>query len=152
MKDPFFGQASVDIDELRDQPVPHRYVHGTFAGTGTRFSIYFPPADRYEGRFLHMIEGGVGGSDATFAEGTGVSGTNLNFPISVAPTSWSRTGPHRPGLVRRAVRHDLASQRRDRSIRQGAGRRDVRERATSRVLLRRERRGSPFHRLPRAWS
>ena len=22
MKDPFFGQASVDIDELRDQPVP----------------------------------------------------------------------------------------------------------------------------------
>ncbi|SFR92790.1 hypothetical protein SAMN04487846_0699 [Microbacterium sp. cf046] len=50
--DPMFGEPFVDLDELRDAPVPHRYVHGGFAGTDTRFSFYFPPAERYEGRFF----------------------------------------------------------------------------------------------------
>jgi hypothetical protein len=45
----------VDVDEWRDQPVRHRYVHGGFKGTECRFSFYFPPAERYEGRFFHML-------------------------------------------------------------------------------------------------
>ncbi len=50
--DDLFAGGYVDVDEVRDTPVPHRYVHGGFAGTDTRFSLYFPPAEQYEGRFF----------------------------------------------------------------------------------------------------
>jgi hypothetical protein len=53
--DPLFTQPYVDVDEWRDAPVRHRYVHGGFADTDTRFSVYFPPADIYEGRFFQHI-------------------------------------------------------------------------------------------------
>ena len=36
-------------------PVRHRYVHGGFANTETRFSIYLPPAELYQGRFFQHI-------------------------------------------------------------------------------------------------
>jgi hypothetical protein len=51
--DPLFNDPYVELDEARDAPVPHRYVHGGFKGTHARFSLYFPPAERYEGRFHH---------------------------------------------------------------------------------------------------
>lgn len=51
--DPLFSDPFVEVNELRDSPVPHRYVHGGFKGTDARFSFYFPPAERYEGRFHH---------------------------------------------------------------------------------------------------
>lgn len=51
--DPRFNRPYVDIEEMRDTPVPHRYVHGGFTGTDARFSFYFPPADQYKGRFFH---------------------------------------------------------------------------------------------------
>ena len=54
-KDPEFDTPFVDVDEWRDEPVRHRYVHGGFEGTETRFSMYFPPAERYEGRFFHPV-------------------------------------------------------------------------------------------------
>ena len=50
-----FAQPYIDVDEWRDAPVRHRYVHGGFAGTDTRFSYYFPPADAYEGRFFQHV-------------------------------------------------------------------------------------------------
>jgi len=50
-----FDEPYVDVDEWRDVPVRHRYVHGGFAKTETRFSIYLPPADLYEGRFFQHI-------------------------------------------------------------------------------------------------
>jgi hypothetical protein len=50
-----FTEPYVDVDEWRDSPVRHRYVHGGFAGTETRFSIYLPPQDSYEGRFFQHI-------------------------------------------------------------------------------------------------
>jgi hypothetical protein len=53
--DPMFDRPAVDLDEWRDEPVPHRYVHGGFEGTNTRFSIYLPPADSYRGRFFQHI-------------------------------------------------------------------------------------------------
>lgn len=54
-QDPLFANAYIDIDELRDAPVRHRYVHGGFTGTDTKFSFYFPPAERFEGRFFHHV-------------------------------------------------------------------------------------------------
>jgi len=59
--DPFFGHPYVDLDEQRDLPVPHRYLHGGFETTATRFSFYFPL--EYKGRFFHYLEGGFGGSE-----------------------------------------------------------------------------------------
>ncbi|MCB2075595.1 MAG: PKD domain-containing protein [Novosphingobium sp.] len=51
--DPLFSEPYVEVNELRQEPVPHRYVHGGFKGTEARFSFYFPPEDQYQGRFFH---------------------------------------------------------------------------------------------------
>ena len=53
--DPLFALPYVDVDEWRDAPVRHRYVHGGFKGTDTRFSFYFPPKEQYQGRFYQHI-------------------------------------------------------------------------------------------------
>ena len=53
--DPMWAQPYVDIDEWRDGPVRHRYVHGGFKGTETRFSFYFPTKEQYQGRFFQHI-------------------------------------------------------------------------------------------------
>ncbi|WP_405182140.1 hypothetical protein [Nocardia sp. NBC_01377] len=34
-----FERPFIDIDEWRDEPVRHRYVHGGFEGTAARFSL-----------------------------------------------------------------------------------------------------------------
>jgi hypothetical protein len=54
-KDTAFKEPYVDVDEWRDKPVRHRYVHGGFKSNGTRFSFYFPPKEQYEGRFFQYI-------------------------------------------------------------------------------------------------
>ena len=53
--DPYFSQPYIDVDEWRDAPVRHRYVHGGFKGTETKFSFYFPPKEQYQGRFFQHI-------------------------------------------------------------------------------------------------
>ncbi|MFK0402017.1 hypothetical protein ACIQTT_06775 [Microbacterium sp. NPDC090225] len=55
LTDPYFTEPYVDVDEWRETPVGHRHVHGGFRGTDTRFSFYFPEADRYEGRFFQHV-------------------------------------------------------------------------------------------------
>ena len=60
-QDPFFGPARVDVDERRVVPAPHRYVHGHFEGTDTRFAAYLP--DRYDGRLVQFLQGGMGGNE-----------------------------------------------------------------------------------------
>lgn len=54
-RDPLYDKPYVDIDEWLEDPVRHRYVHGGFEGTECRFSVYFPPAERYEGRFFQPL-------------------------------------------------------------------------------------------------
>jgi hypothetical protein len=51
--DPKYSQPFVEVNELRDDPMPHRYVRGGFEGSDARFSLYFPSDDDYEGRFFH---------------------------------------------------------------------------------------------------
>lgn len=53
--DPMWAEPYIDKDEWRDTPVRHRYVHGGFKGTDTRFSFYFPPKAQYQGRFFQHI-------------------------------------------------------------------------------------------------
>jgi hypothetical protein len=54
-QDPLFTQPYIDVDEWRDTPVRHRYVHGGFRGTETRFSFYLPPKEIYQGRFFQHL-------------------------------------------------------------------------------------------------
>ena len=54
-KDTLFKSPYIDKDEWRDEPVRHRYIHGGFAGTETRFSFYFPSKENYQGRFYQYI-------------------------------------------------------------------------------------------------
>lgn len=59
-----YEEPFVDIDEWRDQPVHHRYVHGGFKDTELRFSFYFPPKEQYEGRFFQPLQA-VSGNENT---------------------------------------------------------------------------------------
>jgi len=54
-KDELFKEPYVDKDEWRTVPVRHRYIHGGFKGTDTRFSFYFPPVENYQGHFFQYI-------------------------------------------------------------------------------------------------
>lgn len=53
--DTLFSEPYVDVDEIRTKPLRHRYVHGGFKGTATRFSFYFPEKEHYTGRFFQYI-------------------------------------------------------------------------------------------------
>lgn len=54
-KDTLFKTPFIDVDEMREKPVKHRYVHGGFEGTTTLFSLYFPAKEAYQGRFFQYI-------------------------------------------------------------------------------------------------
>lgn len=53
--DTLFSKPYIDLDEWREKPVKHRYIHGGFKGTETRFSFYFPAKEQYQGRFFQYI-------------------------------------------------------------------------------------------------
>lgn len=55
IKDTLFKSPYIDIDEWRNTPVRHRYIHGGFKGTEARFSLYFPEKQNYQGRFFQYI-------------------------------------------------------------------------------------------------
>lgn len=57
--DPF-----IDLDEWREGPVPHRYVHGGFKGSELLFSFYFPSSESYQRRFFQPLQA-VSGSENT---------------------------------------------------------------------------------------
>ena len=94
-----FGEPYVDVDEWRDAPVRHRYVHGGFAGTETRFSIYLPPAGAVRGPVLPAHHPGPR-QRAPRPGGDGRARTRSGSRSPAAPTSSRRTaaGPRaRPG-------------------------------------------------------
>lgn len=55
LADAVFKTPYVDVDEWRDAPIRHRYVHGGFTGTDMRFSIYMPEKAAYQGRFFQYV-------------------------------------------------------------------------------------------------
>jgi hypothetical protein len=83
--DSFFGAPFIDLDEVRDTPIPHRHVHGGFEGTDTRFRFYFPdPEHGYQGRMFTPLSGAHGGTEDFF-------GTPLGEMIG-GPTMCARLG------------------------------------------------------------
>ncbi|KJE21854.1 PKD domain protein [Frankia torreyi] len=61
--DSFFGVPYIDEDEQRSEPVEHRYIHGGFEGTSTRFALCYPPAARWQGRLFQPLEGANAGHE-----------------------------------------------------------------------------------------
>ncbi len=53
--DTLFSKPYIDVDEWREKPVHHRYVHGGFKGTLTKFSFYFPAKEQYQGHFFQYV-------------------------------------------------------------------------------------------------
>lgn len=59
-EDGYFAEPYIDVEEWREMPLPHYYVHGGFRGTEkegneVRFCLYFPRKDAYEGRFYQYL-------------------------------------------------------------------------------------------------
>jgi hypothetical protein len=84
--DPMFTQPFVDVDEWRDKPVRHRYVHGGFKGTDALFSMYFPPKEQYHGRFFQPI-GAISGNENSAQQAsplTSVTQENSTIGFAVA--------------------------------------------------------------------
>ena len=80
--DPLFNDPYIDVNQLRNGAPSHRYVHGGFKGTEARFSFYFPPSDRYQGRFHHntyplAVSEDIGPFPIAFEVATG----NLGFTL-----------------------------------------------------------------------
>jgi hypothetical protein len=59
-----YAEPFIDVDEWRDAPVRHRYIHGGFKGSELLFSLYFPPKEAYGGRFFQPLQA-VSGSENT---------------------------------------------------------------------------------------
>lgn len=65
-----FQRPYVDVNEWRDVPIRHRYIHGGFEDTQTRFCFYYPPNEVYVQRFFHFISPFVGDEkEAQYQEG-----------------------------------------------------------------------------------
>ncbi|MDO4622298.1 MAG: hypothetical protein Q4B22_05025 [Eubacteriales bacterium] len=60
-EDSYFAKPYIDVEEWRDTPVRHYFVHGGFQGTDIdgknecRFCFYFPDKDKYENRFFQYL-------------------------------------------------------------------------------------------------
>src|SRR5215470_16822085 len=80
--DPYFGRPYVDVDEERDTPMPHRYVHGGFEDTSTRFAFSFP-TQGYEGRMFNPLSGANGGTEDFFGTMLGemIGGLSMCFRL-----------------------------------------------------------------------
>jgi hypothetical protein len=95
--DPMFTEPFVDVEEWRDEPVRHYYVHGGFTGTDCRFSVYFPEEQRYQGRFFQPVSP-VPGSEHGATEGAFVG------YIGFAVASGGYLVESNMGRLRRALR------------------------------------------------
>jgi hypothetical protein len=80
--DDFFGDPYLDRDETLAEPVEHRYIHGGFEGTDTRFSFWYPPAERWEGRMYQPLEGANAGHEDVFASPLGADIGGLEMTLN----------------------------------------------------------------------
>ena len=149
-KDPQFTTPFVDVDEWRDDPVRHRYVHGGFEGTDTKFSMYFPPEERLRGPVLPAPHAHLGHREHGPARARRDDGRvdrlrrrQRGVPGRVEPRAHGDVPRRRPHPGR------LPGQRRGRPLLPRARRGDVRRAPRLRLRLRRQRRRLQDHRLHR---
>ncbi len=83
LSDPKFKDPYVDVDEWRDKPVRHRYVHGGFKGTTALFAFYYPPKEQYQGHFFQYVTP-TPASENIDAQGVGSFGAEEHMRFSLA--------------------------------------------------------------------
>lgn len=64
-RDEQFQKPYIDIEEQRDTPEKHTYIHGGFEGTALRFSFFYPEKAAYQGRFFQFMAPAEGSEDAS---------------------------------------------------------------------------------------
>ena len=85
-QDERFAHPVIDRDEWKErylangETIPYRYMHGYFEGTAVKFSLFFPPKDRFEGRF-HQYLSPFPGPDEEMAS---IARTGVNDRIGFA--------------------------------------------------------------------
>ena len=125
----------------------HRYVHGGFADTETRFSIYLPPADLYEGRFFQHITP-VPDSEYLAQEASGEQ-DKIGFSISSGGYFLETNGGGASGRPGSSVDPTIAAYRANAAAAQYSrvvAARHVRRAPALRLCLRGEWRRLPHHR------
>lgn len=60
-----FSKVYIDVEEWRNVPVKHQYIHGGEKDTELKFSFYFPPKEQYQGRFFHFVAPTHGSENAS---------------------------------------------------------------------------------------
>jgi hypothetical protein len=97
--DSLFSKPFIDIDEWRDFPIRHHYVHGGFEGNETKFSFYFPTKEDYQGHFFQYITP-VPGSENNSQNQTGEA-DKISFAVSNGAyfVETNGGGPWNPGVV-----------------------------------------------------
>jgi hypothetical protein len=71
VNDSHFGAPYVDVDEWREEPYPHRHIHGGFGDCDSRFTFYFPRAEEWHGRLIQPMEGAHAGHEDFFGSALG---------------------------------------------------------------------------------
>ena len=85
-EDMYFSNPYIDVEEWRDKPVRHYYIHGGFKGTeidGTneaRFCFYFPEKLKYEERFYQYVSAAP--EDERMCENQTGADDKINFIVS----------------------------------------------------------------------
>ena len=78
--DPIFAKPFIDIEEWREAPVKHLYVHGGFENTELRFAFFFPQKEQYDGRFFQVLTPVQGNENASL--GLAGEDDNIGFAIT----------------------------------------------------------------------
>lgn len=95
--DTFFQGAYIDIDEVRTEPVKHRYIHGGFRNHQTRFSYYFPEKTAYKGHFFQYITP-VPDSE-TLAQNDKGPGSHIGFSLTNGAYFVETNGGGQPDML-----------------------------------------------------
>ena len=145
-----FGEPYVDVDEWRDSPVRHRYVHGGLrrhrdpvlvlpaAGGAVRGAVLPAHHAGARQRAPRPVGGGRAGQDRL-----------LDRQRRLLRRDERRRSLGQPGLVGRPHHRRLPGERRGRAALPGGRGRDVRRAPTVRVRVRRQRRRLPHDRRGR---
>lgn len=67
-----YEKPYIDIEEYREKPVRHKYIHGGFEGTNVKFALYFPKNEEYKNRFFHKVSPVQGDENAAQYEDNGI--------------------------------------------------------------------------------
>ena len=65
LSDPAFSRPYIDVEERRETPLKHTYVHGGFEGTRLKFAFFFPEKEAFQGRFFQFMAPAEGSENAS---------------------------------------------------------------------------------------